>query len=198
MSNTKLLTANQKAKEFPILIEWQQNKCVLCGMPFEKDIIYSQSTVLCHLNDNEKDNRIENHGIAHRECNLIMRYFVDYKIKGSDALRENIQRIPLCESETNKITHASEDDEEWTEGQINKIINDTTKTYLEEKFAGKIDYLNFKETLDSITFLIKKETNGRGSQPAVRRTLDLYCCPIAHYQIKRDGGKRRIFRRNEK
>ena len=119
------------------------------------------------------------------------------QILAKQKLKENEVSGPLSESEIKKRAQTNED--ELTEGAVNRIINKTVVTFLEERLPKKSknqdDFLYYKDTLDCITFLLKKKTNGRGSQPAVRRAIDVYCCSLGDFEMVREEGRRLIRRR---
>jgi len=82
----------------------------------------------------------------------------------------------VCERVREKIT----DIEELTDTEVGKLIDKTTKTFLDErlKCSNPKPFLPRADTRACITLLIKKETCGRGSHQAVDRAIDNYCCSI--------------------
>ena len=86
------------------------------------------------------------------------------------------------------------DKEELTDIEICKLIDRTTKTFLDERLIcpNPKPFLARADTRACITLLIKKETDGRGSHQAVDRAIDNYCCSIGDYVSLKEDGKQII------
>lgn len=193
MYRTKL-TSNMKAKLYPSLVHRDGDVCFYDEMPFRQDMEGLQRT-FDHLNNDEFDNRIENLVLCHYDCNQKKKTDFDMQMKAVDKLRDNVSSASLGGRENLTTTYESVD--ELTEGEVNRIINKLTTTYLQERLPDKDSdtFLSFSDTLNSITYLVQQDTKGRGSQVAVRRAIDVRCCSIGEFQISREDGKRIIRRR---
>ena len=188
------LTSNDKAKKYPQLVHRDGDVCFYDQMPFVQEIQGMQRT-FDHLNNDEYDNRIENLVLCHWDCNQKKKNDYDMQLKAIDKLNQNVSSGSLGGRE-NLLT-AYEGTDELTEGEVNRIINKLTTTYLQERLPDNDQdtFLSFSDTLNSITYLVQQDTKGRGSQVAVRRAIDVRCCSIGEFQILREDGKRVIRRR---
>lgn len=200
MTYTKILSSQKKAKAIVFLIKKYGHICWYCETPFVEQLTNLHRTI-DHLNNNELDNRLENLVLAHFECNQKKKENPDWQIRANDQLKMNvkdpdflkIEGDGVSEREKNTNTH----DDEMTDGDINRIINRTVEQFLVERLPeDKPDkVLTFIDTMNSITFLVQKETNKRGSQPAVRRALEVRCCSISEFEIFKESGKRYVRRK---
>jgi hypothetical protein len=188
------LTSNMKAKLYPGLVHRDGDVCFYDEMPFTQEIEGLQRT-FDHLNNDEFDNRIENLVLCHSDCNQKKKNDYDMQLKAIEKLRINVSSGSLGGRENLTTTYESSD--ELTEGEVNRIINKLTTTYLQERLPDKDQdtFLSFSDTLNSITYLVQQDTKGRGSQVAVRRAIDVRCCSIGEFMIQREDGKRIIRRR---
>lgn len=195
MQNTKL-TANKKAKHYPTLVQRDGDVCFYCVQPFH-DAIQGLRRTFDHLNNNEEDNRIENLVLAHWDCNQKKKSNTDWQILAFEKLAENVKLgfESLCVREKKVQTNEGED--ELTEGELNRIINKVTDSYFSDKLKDEDDFLPFTDSLNSITYLVQKETRGRGSQPAVRRAIDVRCCSIGEFVVLRENSKKVIRKRTK-
>lgn len=176
---SKTLTSNKKDKLFPIKLEEQKRRCILCKMPFEKTIVWNVSCRFDHLNDDNKDHSDTNLAIVHNECNLIKRYNIDYKILALDWKKYLETTISLSQSEgvsegeKKADTHTEIDTDELTESQINLIVNQIALSQLEEFLPnGCTQQFPYSKFLNNIHHLLVKRTGGRGSEQASRRALN--------------------------
>ena len=173
MPYNNTLSNAKKDKLFPIKLDEQKCCCILCKLPFEKDILWSQSTNFDHLNNNEDDHDTANLAIVHKECNLIKRYYAEYQVRALEWHRHLVAKISssLCVCE--KKTHTKSDTDELTEGQINLVVNKLTKSQLETELPpDSISQIPYDQMLADIHYLTVQETGGRGSEPAARRALN--------------------------
>lgn len=116
----RTLTTNKKDKLFAQKIREQDHKCILCNIPFEKTIVWNVSCHFDHLNDKRTENEDTNLAIVHKECNLIKRYNIDYKVRALDWKKRLESQISLSQCvgerekkvDTHKQTDADELDEE--------------------------------------------------------------------------------------
>ena len=201
MPQNKTLTTNKKDKLFPVKLEEQKRKCVLCNMPFEHNIIWNESCCFDHLNDDRKDNSDTNLGLVHRECNLIKRYNIDYKIRAADWKRHLESKISLSlggrEGEKKTPAHPEPDNEELNEGQINLVVNKLAQSQLEELLPeNSAEQISYHRVLSNIHYLLIKQTGGRGSEQASRRALDnLTKSEYSPWMSKKLGKGNRIIER---
>jgi len=189
------LTQNKKAKSTPLIMERdfpnkQEPFCIFCEGGFMENHKHYRR-VWEHLNNDETDSRFENLAWAHAICNQQKKNDYDMQIKAHEKLKENVLwSIPayMGEREGEKIV----DIEELTDTEVGKLIDKTTKTFLDERLKrpNPKSFLPRADTRACITLLIKKETCGRGSHQAVDRAIDNYCCSIGDYiSLKEDGTK---------
>lgn len=198
MVYTNTLTAAQKDKKIPIIINRDGNVCFFCKQPFVEQI-WDLQRVIDHANDNGGDGREENLLLSHKKCNEEKKINTDYKLLALKALEENIIRAPesLSESESERENHRYVDVDELKEGEINLTVNKLVKNELESKLP-KENYeitISYIETMRGIHYLLQKETRGRGSEPTVRRSLDAHCSKYAPWVSEKQGRGNRIIRR---
>lgn len=191
------LTATQKDKKIPMIIARDGDVCYFDLEPFLSFMPGMERTI-DHLNDNERDNRIENLGLCHNKCNLEKKNNFDMKIIALDKLRENVISAckPLSEGERQNRTETGLD--ELTEGQVNQIINKIVKLELETQLIPN-DYdktISYNKTLKAIHYLVIQETGGkRGSEQASRRALDAFCSMYSSFLDEKQGKGNRVIRR---
>ena len=89
MVYTNTLTATQKDKAIPIIINRDGNVCFFCKAEFREDVPGYQR-VIDHANDKPNDNRVENLLLTHGKCNEDKKENIDYKIIALEALRNNV------------------------------------------------------------------------------------------------------------
>ncbi len=199
MPLAKQLTQHLKQKFTPtILIRDYLNEdvpiCFYCEAGFVFGHKYLRQ-VWDHLNNDDGDSRVENLVWAHWICNEQKKNNMDWRILADEKLQQNIKWVMLeltrkREGENNSYI----DTEELTDTEVGKIIDKTTLKFLDERLKGpEPKYCLLRsDTRNCIVFLVKKETNGRGSSQAVDRAIDAYCCSIADYISKKEDGKRII------
>jgi len=86
------LTTYQKDKKIPIIINRDGNVCIYDLEPFIEAIPGMRRTI-DHLNDNEKDNKIENLALCHFACNQKKKNDFDMKLIALKKLNENVSQI---------------------------------------------------------------------------------------------------------
>lgn len=195
-SNT--LTATQKDKKIPLIIKRDGNVCFYCKQVFVQQIPELRREI-DHLNNNAFDNRFENLCICHAECNQKKKTNHDWQIVAVDHLHENITNASLSESEGEKHAETHKDIDELKEGDINLIVNKLVPAELESQFSNKNDYtgISYNRLLKKIHYLLITQTGGRGSEQAVRRSLDAYCSDYAPWKSEKLGKGNRIIRRRK-
>lgn len=86
------LTAYQKDKKIPLLIERDGNVCIYDLELFIETIPGMRRTI-DHLNDNPQDNKVENLALCHFICNQKKKTNFGMKLIALTKLRENISLI---------------------------------------------------------------------------------------------------------
>lgn len=193
MVYTNLLTATQKDKKIKIIIKRDGDVCFYCTMPFVFEVFNLRRTI-DHANDKPSDNRVENLLLSHAVCNERKKNDFDWKTLALDKLRENETNAePLGEREKNT------DADEIKEGDINLIVNKLVFYELETVFSQKDDSLTISYTkiLQRIHYLLIKQTHGRGSEQAVRRSIDAYCSDYAPWISEKQGKGNRVIRKRK-
>lgn len=191
-------TTAKKVEEIEYLLERDGNLCFYCKMPFEKNIEWHKSVERDHLNDNINDNRLENKVLCHKECNLIKRDFMDYKIMALEKLRRN--EMALSPDVT--LMMRKEKVDKTSQIDINQIINKQTDLYLNEflnKNNGKpapLEWLDFNDCADSLTELTQDKF-GVGSQDAFKRCLNARCSTVGSYRKVEIDGRFRIYKKGK-
>ena len=193
------LTAAQKDKKIPVIIQRDGNVCFFCKMEFHESIPGFGRRV-AHANDNEKDGRVENLLLAHEKCNEEMKDNYDYKILALQALRKNVSLASESLGEGEGVGQKRKETglDELTEGQINEITNKIVLLELETKLPdGNYDkVISYNKTLKGIHYLVIQQTGKkRGSEQAARRALDAYCSMYAPWLDEKQGKGNRIIRR---
>ena len=187
-----------KAKFYPELVRRDGDVCFYDKMPFRHEVEGLKRT-FDHLNNDWDDNRIENLVLCHKDCNNKKRNNLEMQMIAIDKLKDNQSKLPYSESmgERDNLQATTEQADELTEGELNRIINKVTDTYLKERLpdSNADTFIPFMDTMNSITYLVQQDTKGRGGQVAVRRAIDVRCCSIGEFQILREDGKRIIRRR---
>jgi len=204
-------TRNQHLQDkcTPIIIKrdyynGQEPFCFYCEGGFVPDHKYLHQ-VWDYLNNDEKDIRPDNLVWAHWMCSKDKNNIIEFMVKAGEKLKENAkwiypESLRESERESEREKKLPTEEEELTDAEVGRITGQITETYLDEHLKGP----NAKELLlrsdarACITYIIKKETNGRGSLQAVDRAIDIYCCKITDYLAKKEDGKRIIrLRKNE-
>ena len=195
----RTLTSNKKDKIFAQKITEQNHKCILCNMPFEKNIVWNKSCCFDHLNDKRNEHEDSNLAVVHRECNLMKRYNIDYKVRASDWKKHLESQISLsqCEGEKKTDTHKQTDPDELDEGNINLIVNKLALSQLEELLPeNSKEQIPYSRVLNNIHYLLIKQTGGRGSEQASRRALNnLVKSEYSDYELKKLGRGNNIIQR---
>ena len=200
-------TRNQHLQDkcTPIIIKrdyynGQEPFCFYCEGGFVPDHKYLHQ-VWDYLNNDEEDIRPQNLVWAHWMCSKDKKNIIEFMVKAGEKLKENAKWIyPESLRESEREKKLATDEEELTDAEVGRIIGRTTETYLDEHLKGSTpkEFLLRSDARACIAYLVKKETNGRGSLQAVDRAIDIYCCKITDYVSKKEDGKRIIrLRKNE-
>jgi len=198
---TKELTTNKKAKAFPLLVQRDGDVCFYDKQPFV-DSIPGMQRNFDHLNNDPFDNRIENLVLCHADCNQKKKWNFDMQFLAHEKLKENVRNASEPQSDNGRerisTAHTDTDDEELTEGQMNFTINKLVKSTLDEKIPeGSLEKVSYSKMLKAITFLVIDQTKGRGSETAVRRSLDAFCSMFAPWEDYKEGKGNRVIRRRK-
>lgn len=199
------LTATQKDKKGKTILKRDCDGCFYCKIegkdPRFIEELPGHGRNFDHLNDNPEDNRVENLVFAHEICNQRKKNNYDWKIKALEKLEQNVKwhsaSLGESEGEGEKKQHTTT--EELKEPDVNLIINKLVKAELETKLPkdSKKEIL-YSGILKGIHYLTIQQTGGRGSEQAVRRSLDAYCSDYADWQDYKDGTGKRMIRRRVK
>jgi hypothetical protein len=197
------LTASKKDKAYKTIRKRDGDGCFYCKLegtdPRFIDQLQGFEMNFDHLNDNPEDNRPENLVLSHAICNQKKKDNYDWKIKAFEKLEENVKWHSASLGEKERETKSHTDLDELKEQDINLIVNKLVKAELETKLPkdSKKEYL-YSEILNGVHFLTIKQTGGRGSEQAVRRSLDAYCSEYSDWESSKDGTGKRMIRRRVK
>lgn len=140
-----------------------------------------------HLNDNRKDNRIENVVLACVTCNNIKKDDFDMQLSAQKKLRVN----EISNSMGEKISSKSRELKELDVSKENYEI-------AEEFIIKEVDLKGFilvSEAKNSISYLCRKN-NGTGSPQAVTNYITTLTSMVAPFEIiKNEEGKKIILRK---
>ena len=197
------LTATKKDKAYKVIRKRDGDGCFYCKLegtdPRFIEELSGHEMNFDHLNDNEEDQRVENLVLAHAMCNQKKKNNYDWKIKALEKLEWNVKwhSASLSESEGERKQHTTTS--ELKEPDVNLIINKLVKAELESKIPkdSKNEIL-YSKVLRGVHFLTIQQTGGRGSEQAVRRSLDAYCSEYADWEDYTDGTGKRMIRRRHK
>ena len=196
------LTANRKDKLYAQKVLEQDHKCILCKMPFEKTLVWNKSCCFDHLNDKNKDDEDSNLAVVHRECNLIKRYNIEYKIIAQNWKKHLESQISLsqCKGEKKVDMHKQKNADELDEGNINLIVNKLALSQLQEFLPeDSKEQIAYSRILDNIHYRLIEQTGGRGSEQASRRALNvLVKSEYSDYELKKLGRGTKIVQRRTK
>jgi len=183
---SKHLTPKQKADWLDlIIIRDGKFACFYCKQEFLSlsDYLYD------HLNNNRKDNRIDNVVLACRKCNNTKPHVAEMQVIAMDKLQEN--EISNYMREKNLSRTAKKED---TEIQISTQNYEISKLWLIKEIDTR-EYILFSEALDCISFECREKT-GHGSQQSVRQYVNTLTSKAAPFEIvKNDKGKKIIRRK---
>lgn len=201
---TNTLTTARKDKLLPILIERDGFVCFYCKKPFVKGYP-PQELNFDHLNRNATHNYPENLVLSCFECNQKRRNgnsdldIIAEKKRKENIRNHNFESLSEREGERELNPHASTDTDELDEGQINEIINKLVKSTLDEYLPEKsTNTVSYSQMLRGITYLVIQQSKGRGSETAVRRSLDTHCSMFAPWEDYKEGKGNRVIRRRKK
>jgi len=197
------LTATKKDKAHPVILQRDGDGCFYCKLeghdPRFIPEIKGFEPNFDHLDDNPENNAIENLVLAHQSCNVKKRTNYDWKIKALEKQEQNKVWIsPLGERE--RVGEGQFEQHKSTaelkEPDINLVINKLVKSYLQEKLPkDSPNNLYYAPILRSLHYLTIQQTGGRGSEQAVRRSLDAFCSEFSSWEDYKDGTGKRMIRR---
>jgi hypothetical protein len=199
------LTAHQRDILRPYLIKRDGYVCFYCKRLFDEETIQEKGIeTFDHLNCKQED-RKENLVFAHLKCNNEKKGNYDWQLLALDKLGENEalndpdpESLSRSRRGRNKSADAGTEDEDLTESQMNLMINKTTRSFLDEKLPeNSTNVISYSKTLKSITYLVIAQTKGRGSETAVRRSLDAFTSEFAPWEVYKEGKGNRVIRRRK-
>jgi len=157
------------------------NDCIYC----EK--LLGKSCVLDHLNNDRKDNRLENFVNAHQTCNVAKAFNIDYQIKASEKLKQNEQVL--------FIPKEYDEPEASTEIKISQNNFSITEQYINEKIITD-GSISWHDALYGSVYQCKTKT-GYGSPQCARNYLYTLTSNEAPFmRTKNEEGKSIITRRD--
>lgn len=197
------LTATKKDKAYKVIRKRDGDGCFYCKIegkdPRFIPELPGHEHNFDHLNDNPEDQRVENLVLAHAMCNQAKKDNYDWKIKALEKLEQNVRWHSASqgesEGERNKPKHTSELKEPDVNLIINKLVVAELQTKIPKESKNEISYT---KTLRGLHFLTIQQTGGRGSEQAVRRSLDAYCSEYSEWEDYTDGTGTRMIRRRNK
>jgi hypothetical protein len=176
------LTSKMKQDWFEYIIKRDRGfRCFYC-----KKTLSLTNFVHEHLNDNRKDNRIENIVHACSTCNNKKKHDFDMQLAAKDKLIENEignsmrERISLKPRELKELD-ISKQNYEIAEDYITKYVD----------LNGPI---LVKEAKNSISYLCRK-TNGTGSPQAVSNYINTMTSSEAPFEIIKNEEEQKIIQR---
>lgn len=201
MPYNNTLTATKKDKAYKVILKRDGDGCFYCKLehtdPRFIPELHGHEMNFDHLNDDAEDQRVENLVLAHSKCNQKKKNNYDWMLKAIEKLGANVKwhSASLGEGERETKDHT----DELKEPDINLIINKLVKAELQVKIPknSEKEFL-YSGILKSVHFLTIQQTGGRGSEQAVRRSLDAHCSEYSDWEDYKDGtGKRMIKRRTK-
>ena len=187
----KHLTDRMKSEYLNIIIERDEGfKCFYCSEKFSLSQRGKDQYLYEHLNNNRKDNRIDNVVLACRSCNnkkpndIDMQFIADAKLIENENLnymREKFQR--------------KEDNRQDSEVQISKMNYQICRRYV-IKNVDSFGEIDFKNTVHSIVYQCR-ENNNTGSPQATYNYLNIICCNESPFEIVKNSENKRIIRRKK-
>lgn len=191
MTYSQTLSKSKIAKIIVFCIAKYGNVCWYCKTPFVEELTDFKRTI-DHLKGDlpvgERD-KFQNLVLCHLRCNNDKKTNPDMQVMAAQQYQANIKDTNFfkIESESEGVCEREKNPQadELTDGEVNRIINKTCTTYLTEHLPkDKPDkHVTLNDAANSITFLVQKETGGRGSKPAVLRALEVQCCIISEFVI---------------
>ena len=179
---------NQPSRKYKLYIdrgckERDGDNCLYCTKPLGKKYIQE------HLNNNRKDNRLENFALAHQHCNVDKIHNTDYDLIAQAKLKENEQSL-FIPTEDNAPEEAS------TEIKIAKTNFEIQEQYVLEKTLTD-GFITWHDALYGATYKCKKLTS-YGSVQCTRNNLYTLTSLEAPFMKTKDKNKKPIIvRRNQ-
>ena len=176
------LTIFLKMLFLPLLIKRDGFFCWYCH-----EALVINKHVFDHLNNNRKDDRIENLVLACRSCNNKKPHDSDMKHIAMMKLKQNMESNFLRERKFLVDEHTKEASPEI---EINVSNYEITLQFITEKVKWN-SYLLFSEALHCAVYLCKEKT-GHGSSQSVYGYIKTLTCEVAPFKIVRDENNRKI------
>lgn len=177
------LTKRLKTIFLPLIIRRDGGfNCWYCKKP-----LFLFKYIFEHLNNNRRDNRLENLVLACDSCNNKKTHDLVMKQKALQKLTQNEESNFLRERKflIDELTK-----EVSAEIEINVANDGITKHFITER-VYRDNYILFSEALHCSVYLCKEKT-GHGSHQSVRNYIKTLTCEIAPFKIIRDENKKKI------
>jgi hypothetical protein len=179
---SKHLSMGNKKDFFPLLIDRDGGFfCFYC-----KVTLSLPKFVFEHLNDDRRDNRIENIVFSCVSCNNKKQNDFDMQFKAKEKLKANEDNNFMREK---SLPHYH-NDKPSAEIDINMTNYDITEKFLTITIA-KENTILYSDALDSCVYLCKKETQ-HGSQQSVRNYLNALTSRVGPFVISRNKDNKKI------
>ena len=185
------LSFGQKMKYLSLITERDGGfKCLYCGKP-----LTYKTAIFEHLNDDRKDNRLDNIALAHQSCNIKKKTDGNFSDIAILKREENEKGIFVGEKNLQSIISPFQAQEISKEISINKVNFDTTEKFIAERIAND-GFILYSDALNSSVYLCKKNS-GHGSHQSVRNYISSLTSPVAPFEIiKNDDGKKIIVKKD--
>lgn len=176
----KNLSSALKKKYFSILMERDGGfNCFYCDT-----ILDYNSFIYDHLNNDRRDNRIENIVLACQSCNNKKPSDKTMQDRAIQKLQQNGESNFMREKMCENLGETS------AEIEINTKNFDIVEEYLisEVNLRGTIDY---SSALNSCVYICRQKT-GHGSQQSVRNYISSLTSEVAPFVVVRDENKKKV------
>lgn len=190
---SKHLTDRMKAEYLDILIGRDEGyRCWYpsCHKPFSLSQSEEEGHLFDHLNNNRRDNRIDNLVLCCRSCNNTKPTDFDMQLLAMDKLRDNEKKHYMREKFNKKPTNQQD-----SEVQISKENYQICYRYV-AKNVDAFGEINFKETVNSVVYQCR-QNNNTGSPQSVYNYLRVICSRESPYEITKDDDGKKVIRRKK-
>ena len=181
------LTQRSMTLILPLLVHMDGFICWYCKMP-----LFFFKYIFEHLNDNRKDNRIENLVLACQSCNNKKPHDPEMKQRAMEKLSQNESSNYLRERKflIDELTK-----EPSAEIEINVANSSITKQFITEKIECD-GFILLSEALYCSVYLCIEKT-GHGSPQSVREYIKTLTCEVAPFEIIRDENRKKVIRKRQ-
>jgi len=185
---SKLLSLSEKQRFLELIIQRDGGmRCLYC-----KKLLTIRTAVCEHLNDDNRDNRIDNLALACQSCNIKKIHDSHLKNMALMKLEMNEQGMFVGEKFFGKLKPNGhiEPKEVSTEIDINMTNFDITEKFISEVVDTDSSIL-YSDALNSSVYLCKKKTS-HGSQQSVRNYLATLTSSVGPFEISRNENSKKI------